>query len=119
MFIPARSSGRSRGRASGPRAASPKAGGDESVAPVEPRPLIERYEALRAAALDAAADGFRHGLALLLGKGVVAWMAVAAHAAPERADRESAGAPESGALEGLERELVRVLAGIALQAVQG
>jgi hypothetical protein len=87
--------------------------------PVEPRPLIERYEALRAAALEAAADSFRHGLALLLGKGVVAWMQVAAHAAPEPADGETAGAPANGALEGVERELVRVLAGIALQAVQG
>jgi hypothetical protein len=74
---------------------------------------------MRTAALEAAADGFRHGLALLLGKGVVAWMQLAAPVAPGPADGETIGASENGALEGVERELVRVLAGIALQAVQG
>jgi len=46
-------------------------------------------------------------------------MQLAAHAAPEPAERETTGPSANGALAGVERELVRVLAGIALQAVQG
>lgn len=109
---------RSRGGASGPRAARPKGAGDETGALTQPRSLNERYEALRAAALTAAADGFRHGLALLLAKGIVAWMAVAAHTLPEPADRATVISPASSALVGTERELVRVLAGIALACVE-
>ncbi len=85
---------------------------------IEPGSVTERYEALRAAALTAAADGFRHGLGLLLGKGLVTWMAVAAHA-PERAAREIAEPTARPALAGAERELVGVLAGIALAGIAG
>jgi hypothetical protein len=80
--------------------------------------LAERYETLRAAALGAAADGFRHGLGLLLGRGVVAWMAVAVQAVPEPAARDTVTAPASSVLVGAERELVRVLAGMALACVE-
>lgn len=81
--------------------------------------LTERYEALRAAALSAAADGFRHGLALLFAKGLVAWMAVAAHATGDPADRDTVTPLVTPALHGTERELIRVLAGIALASVDG
>jgi hypothetical protein len=90
--------------------------GDETASGEQ---LAERYETLRAAALGAAADGFRHGLGLLLGKGVAAWIAVAAHAVPEPADRDPVTSPASAALAGSERELVGVLAGIALACVDG
>jgi hypothetical protein len=90
--------------------------GDETGTLIEPGSVTDRYEALRAAALTAAADGFRHGLGLLLSKGLVAWMAVAAHA-PERAAREIAEPTAGPALAGVERELVRVLAGIALASI--
>lgn len=36
--------------------------------------LIERYEQLRGCALGAAAQGYRHGLGVLTGKGMAAWM---------------------------------------------
>ncbi len=92
--------------------------GDETGTLAEPRSLTEHYETLRAAALTAATDGFRHGLGLLLGKGLVAWMAVAADALPEPADRETVTTPASSALVGAEQELVRVLAGMALACVE-
>lgn len=50
---------------------------------------------------------------------MVAWMEVAARAVPEPADRATVVAPAGSAFIGTERELVRVLAGIALACVEG
>jgi len=36
--------------------------------------LIQRYEQLRGCALGASAQGYRHGLGVLTGKGMAAWM---------------------------------------------
>jgi hypothetical protein len=107
-----------RGRAGGPiRAANPKEGSDEHATAIgEPHALGELYEALRERALGAAADGFRHGLGLLLTRGVAAWMQAAHQLTP--AVRETDNHRCGDALDGQERELVRVLAGMALACVE-
>ncbi|MHB8341073.1 MAG: hypothetical protein ACYDB7_07845 [Mycobacteriales bacterium] len=77
--------------------------------------MIERYEAVRTAALAGAPDGFGHGLALLTSHGLPAWLSVAGECppAPPAAPRQggrTAGAHSPGA----GRELVRALAAMAL-----
>ena len=76
---------------------------------------IERYEALRAHALGQAPLGFVPlDLALLLRRGLAAWMAAdmgSSH--PRRSSDLGSGREEHGA-EAPRTELVRVLAGMAL-----
>jgi hypothetical protein len=74
---------------------------------------VERYEALRAQALGGDAAGWRHGLALLEGRGMAAWLRTSRSVAagPSR----PAGRPSSP--EGLGGELVGVLASMALAVV--
>lgn len=106
-----------RGRASGPRAASLKAAGDETL--TEQQALADRYEALRERVLGCGADGFRLGLGLLLSRGVAAWIAASRHAAPAAADPGAGDRGASAALAGgEERELVGVLAAMALACVE-
>jgi hypothetical protein len=58
---------------------------------------VEHYEQLRARALANQADGFRLGLAVLVDKGMAAWIKVAG-ACPTPAPRHPAGiAPQSTA----------------------
>lgn len=74
---------------------------------------VERYEVLRAQALGGDGSGWRHGLALLEGRGVAAWLRTSRSvpAGPAR----PAGRPSSA--EGLGGELVGVLASMALAVV--
>lgn len=79
--------------------------------------LLERYESLRERALGAAPDGHRLGLAVLLGGGVVSWMAawrerVPVRPAPQR--QSTAPLPAEG-----NEEIVRVLAAMALACAKG
>jgi hypothetical protein len=78
--------------------------------------LCERYEALRAAALAARPEAFSHGLGLLLGRGVAGWIAAARQLAPiPEAERAVAVAdPEPAPADGRQRQLVSVLAAMAL-----
>jgi hypothetical protein len=72
---------------------------------------LERYEALRAQALGGGPAGWRHGLALLQGRGMAAWLraarSVPALSGPERPITSS----------GVDGELVGVLAAMALAVV--
>jgi hypothetical protein len=81
----------------------------------------ERYEALRAHATGEAPLGVVPlELALLLQRGVAAWMA-ACRSAPEAERRPLCRRPEGesgGELGGVQRELVQVLAAAALTAAQ-
>jgi hypothetical protein len=76
--------------------------------------LTEQYEAMRHGAL--AKDGYRdvaHGLALLMRKGMAAWMrGIAEHPSPVAAVPPTASA---GRLpEGIERGLIDIVAAMAL-----
>jgi len=80
--------------------------------------LAAAYELARAAALGQRADGFRHGLAVIRGKGVAAWMAVQAAgrvpaAVPTARPASTAGICLSGAPAG---PIVTVLAAMTLAA---
>ena len=79
--------------------------------------LVERYEQLRAAALDGRADGWRLGLGLLAGKGVAAWIrawSTCPSPAPVRSPAEPRPpAPGPAPVPG-GADLVRVLAAMAL-----
>jgi hypothetical protein len=81
------------------------------------RALVERYESLRERALGAAPDGHRLGLAVLLGGGVVSWMA----AWRERVPAKLAPQPPPTAPPPREdsEEIVRVLAAMALACAKG
>jgi hypothetical protein len=79
---------------------------------------LERYEALRERALGSAPDGLRLGLGLLLTRGVAAWMHAARQLQPPPAERDPLARDPGGSLPA-ERELVSVLAGIALACVEG
>jgi hypothetical protein len=74
---------------------------------------VERYEALRAHALGGDSAGWRHGLALLEGRGMAAWLRTSRTipAGPSRL----AGRPAS--TDGLGGDLVGVLASMALAVV--
>ncbi len=77
---------------------------------------VERYERLRARALSGEPDGFRLGLAMLERRGMVAWARAWQTTAPPRpalAAGPTLGAPSDA------REIVGVLAGMALAAVAG
>ncbi len=80
-----------------------------------PATLARTYEALRAGAVGALATGIPRGLAVLRGAGMVAWMAACP---PDRAviarGRPAQAATVTGAPSGLGRELVGVLAEMAL-----
>jgi hypothetical protein len=90
---------------------------EERDAAEDDQALIERYESLRERALGAAPDGHRLGLAVLLGGGVVSWMAAWRERVPAKpAPQQPAGAPPP--TEGSE-EIVRVLAAMALACAKG
>lgn len=72
---------------------------------------------MRERALGGAGDGVRLGCGLLLAKGVAAWMHAARQLAPLPADHGPVGRDPGRALPG-ERELVSVLAGMALACVE-
>lgn len=86
-------------------------------ATVDDQALLQRYESLRERALGAAPDGHRLGLAVLLGGGVVSWMAAWRERVPVRpAPQRPSSAPPPA--EGSE-EIVRVLAAMALACAKG
>jgi hypothetical protein len=70
---------------------------------------VERYEQLRALALDGEPSGFRLGLALLERRGVTAWARAWDSTAPTRAAAPTAPAPAP-----VDVELVGALASMAL-----
>jgi hypothetical protein len=78
-----------------------------------PATLARTYEALRAGAVGALVTGVPRGLAVLRGAGMVAWMAACP---PDRTviTRERPVVPVMGPLSGIGRELVGVLAEMAL-----
>ncbi len=71
---------------------------------------VERYEALRAQALGGEAGGWRHGLALLEGRGTAAWLR-ACRSVPAAGDFLSEPPAVTAAAGG---DLVGVLAAMAL-----
>jgi hypothetical protein len=73
---------------------------------------------LRERALGCAADGFRLGLGLLLANGVAGWMHAARQITPAPTDHDPAARNASRSLPA-ERELVRLLAGMALACMEG
>jgi hypothetical protein len=75
---------------------------------------VERYEQLRAQALEGGPSGFRLGLALLERRGVAAWTRAWQDAAPGRGPRSPAAVVELPAASG---ELVGALASMALARV--
>lgn len=74
---------------------------------------VERYEALRAQALGGDAAGWRHGLALLEGRGMAAWLRTSRSIPAAR----SRPAERPSAAERLGGDLVGVLASMALAVV--
>ncbi|MGC8633368.1 MAG: hypothetical protein ACP5VP_01645 [Candidatus Limnocylindrales bacterium] len=78
-----------------------------------PATLARTYEALRAGAMGMPVTGTPRGLAVLRGAGMVAWMAACP---PERTviTRERPVVPVRGPHPGMGRELVGVLAAMAL-----
>ncbi len=74
---------------------------------------VERYEALRAQALGGDAAGWRHGVALLEGRGMAAWLRTSRSIPP-------GGPGPAGRPPGTQRmggDLVGVLASMALAVV--
>jgi hypothetical protein len=76
---------------------------------------VERYERLRAHALDGEPGGFRLGLALLERQGVAAWARAWRGTAPAREPQPSAAPVAEPPAAG--RELVGALASMALARV--
>jgi hypothetical protein len=74
---------------------------------------VERYELLRAQALGGDGAGWRHGLALLEGRGMAAWLRTSRSIPAGRS--RPAGRPSS--TERLGGDLVGVLASMALAVV--
>lgn len=74
---------------------------------------VERYESLRAQALGGEAAGWRHGLALLEGRGLAAWLRTS-RGVPAGQPRQ-AGRP--GGIHSVGGDLVGVLASMALAVV--
>ncbi|MCU4184940.1 hypothetical protein K6U06_11260 [Acidiferrimicrobium sp. IK] len=74
---------------------------------------VERYEALRAQALGGDAAGWRHGVALLQGRGMAAWLRTSRSIPP--VGSRPAGRPTG--TECLGGDLVGVLASMALAVV--
>jgi hypothetical protein len=74
---------------------------------------LERYEALRAQALGGGPAGWRHGLALLQGRGTAAWLP-ATRSIPAASWRPAERPTINGEVEG---DLVGVLAAMALAVV--
>jgi len=67
---------------------------------VRPADLVARYEQLRHIAAGGHAGGWRHGLGVLVAKGMACWMAACAAlpaAAPEHGGPLAAATPQAGA----------------------
>jgi hypothetical protein len=67
---------------------------------VRPADLVARYEQLRHIAVGGHAGGWRHGLGVLVAKGMACWMAACAAlpaAAPEHGGPPAAATPQAGA----------------------
>jgi hypothetical protein len=75
---------------------------------------VERYEQLRADALQGGPSGFRLGLALLERRGVAAWTRAWRDTTPQAVPQSPAPVVELPAASG---ELVNALAGLALARV--
>lgn len=92
------------------------------MSPAEPQEVVEQYEAVRREALEVAPFGPRgHGLALLLARGLPAWLTALATLVPSRPRRsvDAAGAERSPRLLPAARvELTTVLAGLVLACAQ-
>jgi hypothetical protein len=80
-----------------------------------PATLARTYEALRAGAVGALATGVPRGLIVLRGAGMVAWMAACPPDRPVIArERPATAVTAAGSHPGIGRELVGVLAEMAL-----
>jgi hypothetical protein len=93
--------------------ASPGAGLDD----LDADPLADGYERLRSVVLAGAPDAHRLGLAVLARRGVAAWMTIwqqTPTAATVPASRRPQTAEPGGTLRSADREIVRVLAAMAL-----
>ncbi len=88
----------------------------------EPQDVVEQYEALRREALDVAPFGPRgHGLALLLARGLPAWLTALTILVPSRPRRPVDAPPAERSprlLPAARVELTTVLAGLVLACAQ-
>jgi hypothetical protein len=81
----------------------------------EPQYLVEQYEALRREALEVAPFGPRgHGLALLVGRGLPAWLAALTALVPSRPIRPAEDPRAPRLLPEARVEFTTVLAGLVL-----
>ena len=80
---------------------------------------MDRYEELRAYAQGGRAGALPQGLALVLGRGLPAWMEAWHRHAPSRPAPAPVAAARSGPRDGLPAEVALVLADMALQAIRG
>ena len=88
----------------------------------DPQYVIEQYEAVRRQALDGAPFGPRgHGLAVLVTRGLPAWLTALTVLGPSTPIRPAAAWPAEGAsqlLPAARAELTTVLAGLVLACAQ-
>lgn len=77
-------------------------------------PLCAEYEQLRQVALTGHGDGWRHGLGVLAAKGVAGWMRACQTIAPSPAPASASARSTVSALAPGARELVSVMAAMAL-----
>jgi hypothetical protein len=79
--------------------------------PLEPVGAARQYEQLRRAAVH---GGHRHGLAVLLNRGLAAFLALATALAPVAERVAQPSPPQAGLASGLEQEIVRIWAQMVL-----
>ena len=88
----------------------------------EPQDVVDQYEALRREALEVAPFGPRgHGLALLVARGLPAWLTALTALVPPRPRRpvdESRAEPSPRLLPAARVELTTVLAGLVLACAE-
>jgi hypothetical protein len=93
-----------------------------SLVSAEPAYVVEQYEALRREALDVAPFAPRgHGLALLLARGLPAWLTALTALVPSRPTRpvdEPAGERSPRLLPAARVELTTILAGLVLACAE-
>ncbi len=88
----------------------------------EPQDVVDQYEALRREALEVAPFGPRgHGLALLVARGLPAWLTALTALVPSRPRRPVEAPPAEGSprlLPAARVELTTVLAGLVLACAE-
>ena len=88
--------------------------GDAPVTPCVPEGLADAYEQLRPAATGAGRDANVHGLGTLIRKGMAAWMRACAAVTPAAGPPLSPVSGSAQMLSAVQRDVVDVLAAMAL-----